>query len=72
VAVGSHEVDYLDAFKSRLGKEVASSPALTILGAERAVSSDRDNRDIIVSATNGTVSERAGVCRDLPLPFVER
>jgi hypothetical protein len=65
-------VDYLDAFKSRLGKEVGSSPALIILGAERAVSSDRDNRDIIASATNGTVSERAGVCRDLPLPFVER
>jgi hypothetical protein len=55
-----------------LARKLRRVPALTILGAERAVSRDRDNRDIIASATNGTVSERAGVCRDLPLPFVER
>jgi stearoyl-CoA desaturase (Delta-9 desaturase) len=58
--------------KVGLASKLRRVPALTILGAERAVSSDRDNRDIIASATNGTVSERAGVCRDLPLPFVER
>jgi stearoyl-CoA desaturase (Delta-9 desaturase) len=58
--------------KVGLAKKLRRVPGKTILGAELAASSQRNKRTSSPAPATETAIERAGVCRDLSLPFVER
>jgi hypothetical protein len=52
-----------------LAKKLRRVPARTILGAELAAGTTRTSSPV---PARDTATERAGVYRDLPQPFVER